>query len=83
MRPPYGSIDGRVRAILAAMDVVPITWDVDSNDWQMDSYPASPGYPAVNPTMSKAQVVAAWAVSLNASHPNGFFYNSSSNWTYL
>lgn len=33
MRPPYGSIDRRVRADLARTGHVPVLWTVDSRDW--------------------------------------------------
>ncbi|KAF8329453.1 uncharacterized protein EI90DRAFT_2997168 [Cantharellus anzutake] len=45
MRPPYGDIDDRVRAICKAMDLIPILWHVhltssgstefDTNDWKI------------------------------------------------
>ncbi|KAK4050297.1 chitin deacetylase [Microbotryomycetes sp. JL201] len=41
MRPPYGDIDDRVRAICKAMDLVPIIWtsvgetNFDTDDWRM------------------------------------------------
>ncbi|KAM0786366.1 hypothetical protein ACM66B_001836 [Microbotryomycetes sp. NB124-2] len=41
MRPPYGDIDDRVRAICEAMDLVPIIWtsvgdvNFDTDDWRM------------------------------------------------
>lgn len=34
MRPPYGSIDPRVRGVLRDVGVVPVMWDVDSRDWR-------------------------------------------------
>jgi peptidoglycan/xylan/chitin deacetylase (PgdA/CDA1 family) len=33
MRPPYGSINGRVRRVIHRMDMVPVLWTVDSLDW--------------------------------------------------
>jgi peptidoglycan/xylan/chitin deacetylase (PgdA/CDA1 family) len=43
MRPPYGDIDDRVRAISLAMGLVPIIWtrdasgvQYDTNDWKVD-----------------------------------------------
>lgn len=71
MRPPYGSIDERVRAIMVAMDIVPIMWNVDSNDWQLNSYPAYAGFPAVNPSMTPAQVIASWTTLLAQPRSNG------------
>lgn len=56
---------------MLAMDVQPITWNVDSQDWRLDSYPASPGYPAVKPSMNEAQVQSSWAAEIAQSHPNG------------
>jgi len=46
MRPPYGDIDDRVRAICKAMDLTPIMWSnisnhyFDTNDWYIPA-----GYP--------------------------------------
>lgn len=43
MRPPYGDIDDRVRAICQAMGMTPIIWtsvngqDFDTNDWHIPS----------------------------------------------
>jgi len=39
MRPPYGDIDDRVRAICKAMGLTPIIWtgDFDTNDWHVPS----------------------------------------------
>ncbi|KAG8970195.1 chitin deacetylase, partial [Tulasnella sp. 427] len=39
MRPPYGDIDDRVRAIAQAMGMTPIIWtgDFDTNDWHVPS----------------------------------------------
>lgn len=43
MRPPYGDIDDRVRAISQAMGMTPIIWtsvngnDMDTNDWHIPS----------------------------------------------
>lgn len=34
MRPPYGSIDPRVRGVLRGDGLVPVMWDVDSRDWE-------------------------------------------------
>lgn len=34
MRPPYGSINPRVRGVLRGVGLVPVMWDVDSRDWQ-------------------------------------------------
>ena len=34
MRPPYGAIDARVRADVRDLGLVPVLWDVDSNDWR-------------------------------------------------
>ncbi|KAF8605852.1 hypothetical protein BDV93DRAFT_604872 [Ceratobasidium sp. AG-I] len=42
MRPPYGDIDDRVRAICKAMNLVPVLWTTegelqyDSNDWRVN-----------------------------------------------
>jgi len=36
MRPPYGDIDDRVRAICKAMNIVPVLWQYDSNDWKVN-----------------------------------------------
>jgi peptidoglycan-N-acetylglucosamine deacetylase len=33
MRPPYGSIDARVRSVVADLDMVPVLWDIDPRDW--------------------------------------------------
>jgi len=34
MRPPYGDINPRVRADVHRLGLVPVLWDVDSNDWR-------------------------------------------------
>lgn len=34
MRPPYGAIDGRVRALSVASGMTPILWNRDTNDYQ-------------------------------------------------
>jgi peptidoglycan/xylan/chitin deacetylase (PgdA/CDA1 family) len=34
MRPPYGAIDARVRADIRDLGLVPVLWNVDSNDWR-------------------------------------------------
>ncbi|NQU38285.1 MAG: polysaccharide deacetylase family protein [Actinobacteria bacterium] len=34
MRPPFGAIDARVRAISVANGMTPIVWNVDTNDYQ-------------------------------------------------
>ncbi|KAG9076423.1 chitin deacetylase [Ceratobasidium sp. UAMH 11750] len=47
MRPPYGDIDDRVRAICKAMNLVPVLWTTegelqyDSNDWRVNDGSAS------------------------------------------
>lgn len=33
MRPPYGSINARVRSVVAGLDLVPVLWTVDPRDW--------------------------------------------------
>lgn len=33
MRPPYGSIDGRVRALTADVGLVPVLWTADPSNW--------------------------------------------------
>lgn len=37
MRPPYGSIDARVRAVVADVGMVPVLWTVDPRDWERQS----------------------------------------------
>jgi peptidoglycan/xylan/chitin deacetylase (PgdA/CDA1 family) len=34
MRPPYGSIDARVRAVVRDLGLFPVLWNVDSEDWR-------------------------------------------------
>lgn len=34
MRPPYGAIDARVRRDVDDLRLVPVLWNVDSNDWR-------------------------------------------------
>jgi peptidoglycan/xylan/chitin deacetylase (PgdA/CDA1 family) len=34
MRPPYGDVDRRVRRVVRSLDLVPVLWNVDSNDWR-------------------------------------------------
>ena len=36
-RPPYGAIDGRVRGIMAELDLAPVLWTVDPRDWAAKS----------------------------------------------
>ncbi len=33
MRPPYGAVDDRVRAVVAGVRLTPVLWTVDSRDW--------------------------------------------------
>lgn len=33
MRPPFGSIDRRVRAVVAELGLVPVLWTIDPRDW--------------------------------------------------
>ena len=33
MRPPYGDIDDRVRAVVRELGLVPVLWTIDSRDW--------------------------------------------------
>ncbi|WP_395696281.1 polysaccharide deacetylase family protein [Nocardioides sp.] len=33
MRPPYGAIDDRVRAVVRSMGYTPVLWTIDSRDW--------------------------------------------------
>ncbi|KAL1915544.1 uncharacterized protein VTP21DRAFT_6668 [Calcarisporiella thermophila] len=35
MRPPYGDIDDRVRAIMTALGYKAVIWNKDSNDWRL------------------------------------------------
>ena len=37
MRPPYGSINARVRGVVANVGMVPVLWDVDPRDWERQS----------------------------------------------
>jgi len=34
-RPPYGDVDDRVRTIAAALDMITVLWDQDTNDWNL------------------------------------------------
>ena len=34
VRPPYGGIDSRVRAVVDGMGLTPVLWDIDPRDWQ-------------------------------------------------
>jgi peptidoglycan/xylan/chitin deacetylase (PgdA/CDA1 family) len=34
MRPPYGDVDRRVRHVVHSLRLVPVLWNVDSNDWR-------------------------------------------------
>lgn len=40
-RPPYGAIDLRVMADVAAARMVPVLWDVDGEDWMEHATPAT------------------------------------------
>ncbi|KAJ3412667.1 chitin deacetylase [Chytridiales sp. JEL 0842] len=42
MRPPYGDIDDRVRAVLGTMGFIPVIWNHDTNDWVLQTYPDTP-----------------------------------------
>lgn len=33
MRPPYGSINARVRRVIRSMGMVPVLWTIDTRDW--------------------------------------------------
>lgn len=37
MRPPYGSINDRVRSVAGDLGLRPVLWDVDTRDWQSGS----------------------------------------------
>ena len=34
MRPPYGAIDPRVRAVVSDLGLTPVLWDIDPRDWE-------------------------------------------------
>ncbi|RUP43214.1 hypothetical protein BC936DRAFT_137467 [Jimgerdemannia flammicorona] len=36
-RPPFGDIDDRVRAIAKQLGFIPVVWDLDTNDWQLET----------------------------------------------
>ncbi|KDN46855.1 hypothetical protein RSAG8_03932, partial [Rhizoctonia solani AG-8 WAC10335] len=65
MRPPYGDIDDRVRAICKAMGLTPILWtradgsDFDTNDWHIPS-----GLNSEN-VLSSFEAILSKASSLN------------------
>ena len=39
LRPPYGSVDSRVRRIADGMGIRIVNWNRNSNDWQFSNYP--------------------------------------------
>ncbi len=39
MRPPFGDIDARVRALMKQMGYIPVIWDYDTNDWDLPPAP--------------------------------------------
>ncbi|CAE6340550.1 unnamed protein product [Rhizoctonia solani] len=65
MRPPYGDIDDRVRAISKAMGLTPIIWtsagggDFDTNDWHV------PGGLSADVVLSSFESILSRANSLN------------------
>ncbi|CAE7222300.1 unnamed protein product, partial [Rhizoctonia solani] len=65
MRPPYGDIDDRVRAICKAMGLTPIIWtsaggsDFDTNDWHV------PGGLSSETVLSSFETILSKASSLN------------------
>lgn len=62
MRPPYGDIDDRVRAIAMAMDLTPVIWtgvgqdEFDTSDWRIPGGTANgtSSYAAFNKILTKA-----------------------------
>jgi len=34
VRPPYGAVDNRVRAVLGSMGMTTVLWDIDPRDWE-------------------------------------------------
>ncbi|KAG9083104.1 chitin deacetylase [Ceratobasidium sp. UAMH 11750] len=62
MRPPYGDIDDRVRAIAMAMDLTPVIWtgvgqdEFDTSDWRIPGGTANgtSSYAAFNKIIAKA-----------------------------
>lgn len=62
MRPPYGDIDDRVRAIAMAMDLTPVIWtgvgqdEFDTSDWRIPGGTANgtSSYAAFNKILAKA-----------------------------
>ncbi|KAH7338344.1 hypothetical protein B0J17DRAFT_695227 [Rhizoctonia solani] len=65
MRPPYGDIDDRVRAICKAMGLTPIIWtsaggsDFDTNDWHV------PGGLSAEVVLSSFETILSKANTLN------------------
>lgn len=39
VRPPYGAINGRVRAVLGGMGFRTVLWTVDTRDWDRSTTP--------------------------------------------
>eukprot|EP00742_Colponemidia_sp_Colp-10_P013570 GILJ01015338.1.p1 GENE.GILJ01015338.1~~GILJ01015338.1.p1 ORF type:complete len:430 (-),score=55.14 GILJ01015338.1:231-1520(-) len=40
MRPPYGSINPTVEGVLKSLNLTPVLWNVDSNDWDLTNTPS-------------------------------------------
>ncbi|KAJ1306991.1 hypothetical protein OPQ81_007971 [Rhizoctonia solani] len=65
MRPPYGDIDDRVRAISMAMDLTPVIWtgvgkdEFDTSDWRIPGGTANgtSSYAAFNRILEKATII--------------------------
>ncbi|QRV89070.1 chitin deacetylase [Ceratobasidium sp. AG-Ba] len=65
MRPPYGDIDDRVRAIAMAMDLTPVIWtgvgqdEFDTSDWRIPGGTANgtSSYAAFNKILTKASTL--------------------------
>ncbi|KAJ3191869.1 hypothetical protein HK101_007335, partial [Irineochytrium annulatum] len=58
MRPPYGDIDDRARAVIKTLGLEIVGWSRDTGDWQLSQYPGSPIRPD---DVEKA--VAKWIAS--------------------
>ncbi|CAE6365041.1 unnamed protein product [Rhizoctonia solani] len=62
MRPPYGDIDDRVRAISMAMDLTPVIWtgvEFDTSDWRIPGGTSNgtSSYAAFNKILEKATTI--------------------------
>ncbi|KAF9351298.1 hypothetical protein BGX26_010659 [Mortierella sp. AD094] len=68
-RPPYGDVDDRVRAIAWQMGMRTVTWDLDTNDWQINGDQVAPGPNAISYNTAN-KTVNGWIKNRQAGKDN-------------